>query len=115
MKKRSSYLEHAAVTVRDIEWSISFFEDVLGMEVIRRKEEKHEMEGHRWIYNTMHSPFRHAPQKQKKFDQRAAQELLRRYPQDAVAWAVQELSPLGKRMGQYGKRLVQETAKTVER
>ena len=62
-----------------------------------------------------HSPFRHAPQKQKKFDQRAAQELLRRYPQDAVAWAVQELSPLGKRMGQYGKRLVQETAKIAER
>ena len=38
MKKRSSYLEHAAVTVRDIEWSIRFFEDVLGMEVTRRKE-----------------------------------------------------------------------------
>ena len=37
MKKRSSYLEHAAVTVRDIEWSIRFFEDVLGMEVTRRK------------------------------------------------------------------------------
>ena len=39
-KKRSSYLEHAAVTVRDIEWSIRFFEDVLGMEVTRQKEAK---------------------------------------------------------------------------
>lgn len=38
MKRKSSYLEHAAVTVRDIEWSIRFFENVLGMEVIRRKE-----------------------------------------------------------------------------
>lgn len=38
MKKKASYLEHAAVTVRDIEWSIRFFEDVLGMEVIRRQE-----------------------------------------------------------------------------
>ena len=62
-----------------------------------------------------HSPFRHAPQKQKKFDQWATQELLRHYPQEAVAWAVQALSPLGERMGQYGKRLVQEAAKTAER
>ncbi len=38
MKKRASYLEHAAVTVRDIEWSIRFFSEVLGMEVVRRKE-----------------------------------------------------------------------------
>ena len=38
MKKKSSYLEHAAVTVRDIEWSIRFFSGVLGMEVVRRKE-----------------------------------------------------------------------------
>ena len=39
MTRKSSYLEHVAVTVRDIEWSIRFFEDVLGMEVTRRKEE----------------------------------------------------------------------------
>ena len=38
MEKKSSYLEHAAVTVRDIEWSIRFFEEVLGMEITRRKE-----------------------------------------------------------------------------
>ena len=38
MTNKSSYLEHAAVTVCDIEWSIRFFEDVLGMEVTRRKE-----------------------------------------------------------------------------
>ena len=44
MKKRSSYLEHAAVTVRDIEWNIRFFEDVLGMEVTRRKEESGKLE-----------------------------------------------------------------------
>ena len=44
MKKTSSYLEHAAVTVCDIEWSIRFFEDVLGMEVIRRKESNGKLE-----------------------------------------------------------------------
>ena len=44
MKKKSSYVEHAAVTVRDIEWSIRFFEKVLGMEVIRRKETNGELE-----------------------------------------------------------------------
>lgn len=44
MKKKASYLEHAAVTVRDIEWSIRFFEDVLGMEVIRRKESNGNLE-----------------------------------------------------------------------
>ena len=44
MKKKSSYLEHAAVTVRDIEWSIRFFGDVLGMEVIRQKETNGKLE-----------------------------------------------------------------------
>jgi len=44
MKTKSSYVEHAAVTVRDIEWSIRFFEKVLGMEVIRRKETNGELE-----------------------------------------------------------------------
>lgn len=44
MKRKSSYVEHAAVTVRDIEWSIRFFEKVLGMEVIRRKETNGELE-----------------------------------------------------------------------
>ena len=43
MKTKSSYVEHAAVTVRDIEWSIRFFEKVLG-EVIRRKETNGELE-----------------------------------------------------------------------
>ena len=36
---RQSYLEHAAVTVKDIQWSVEFFEKVLGMTVTRRKEE----------------------------------------------------------------------------
>ncbi len=36
---RQSYLEHAAVTVKDIQWSIRFFEKVLGMTITRRKEE----------------------------------------------------------------------------
>ncbi|MBQ7478457.1 MAG: hypothetical protein IJT01_06120 [Selenomonadaceae bacterium] len=62
-----------------------------------------------------HSPFRFAPQKQQQFDQRATKELLCHYPQEAVAWAIQTLSPFGERMGQYGRRLVQETAKTAER
>ena len=44
MKNKSSYLEHAAVTVRDIEWSIRFFGDVLGMEVIRQKETNGKLE-----------------------------------------------------------------------
>ena len=35
---RQSYLEHAAVTVQDIEWSRSFFERILGMTETRRKE-----------------------------------------------------------------------------
>lgn len=44
MAKKSSYLEHAAVTVRDIEWSIRFFGEVLGMEVTRRKEKDNKLE-----------------------------------------------------------------------
>lgn len=35
---RQSYLEHSAVTVRDIEWSKDFFEKILGMTETRRKE-----------------------------------------------------------------------------
>ena len=34
-----AHLEHAAVTVRDLEWSIRFFAEVLGMQVTRRKEQ----------------------------------------------------------------------------
>lgn len=62
MKKRASYLEHAAVTVRDIEWSIRFFEDVLGMEVIRRKEANGKLE-QVWLRGGLQliaSPDRHA-------------------------------------------------------
>lgn len=44
MKKKSSYLEHAAVTVQDLDWSIRFFEEVLGMEVVRRKEKAGKLE-----------------------------------------------------------------------
>lgn len=38
-----SYLEHAAVTVKDIEWNVEFFGKILGMEVTRRKEENGEL------------------------------------------------------------------------
>ncbi len=38
MEKKVSYLEHAAVTVADIEWSLEFFQTVLGMTETRRKE-----------------------------------------------------------------------------
>lgn len=38
MEKKASYLEHAAVTVADIEWSLEFFQTVLGMTETRRKE-----------------------------------------------------------------------------
>ena len=33
MEKKASYLEHAAVTVADIDWSLEFFQSVLGIEV----------------------------------------------------------------------------------
>ena len=33
-----TYLDHAAVTVADIEWTMKLFEDVLGMHETRRKE-----------------------------------------------------------------------------
>lgn len=33
-----AYLDHAAVTVADIDWTLAFFEDVLGMSVTRRRE-----------------------------------------------------------------------------
>ncbi len=62
-----------------------------------------------------HSPFRHAPQKQQKFDRQAVKELLRHYSPEAVARTLQELSPMGERLGGYGRRLVQETVKTAER
>lgn len=38
MGMKLSYLEHAAVTVADIEWSLNFFQTVLGMTETRRKE-----------------------------------------------------------------------------
>ena len=38
MIPKASYLEHAAVTVADIEWSLNFFQTVLGMTETRRKE-----------------------------------------------------------------------------
>lgn len=41
---KQSYLEHAAVTVRDIQWCIRFFGDVLGMEVTRKKEKDGKLE-----------------------------------------------------------------------
>ena len=39
MENKVSYLEHAAVTVADIEWSLNFFQTVLGMTETRRKEQ----------------------------------------------------------------------------
>lgn len=33
-----AYLDHAAVTVADIEWTLAFFENVLGMSVTRQRE-----------------------------------------------------------------------------
>jgi len=38
MVKEHAYLDHAAVTVADIEWTLAFFMDVFGMSVTRRKE-----------------------------------------------------------------------------
>ena len=33
-----AYLDHAAVTVADIEWTLAVFENVLGMSVTRQRE-----------------------------------------------------------------------------
>ena len=33
-----TYIDHAAVTVADIDWSLNFFEKVLGMRETRRRE-----------------------------------------------------------------------------
>ena len=38
MMVENAYLDHAAVTVADIDWTLAFFEDVLGMSVTRRRE-----------------------------------------------------------------------------
>jgi len=38
MMVENAYLDHAAVTVADIDWTLEFFEDVLGMSVTRRRE-----------------------------------------------------------------------------
>lgn len=35
---KKSYVEHVAVTVKDLSWNIRFFGEVLGMQVTRRKE-----------------------------------------------------------------------------
>ena len=35
---RKSYVEHTAVTVQDIDWSVRFFVQVFGMSVTRQKE-----------------------------------------------------------------------------
>lgn len=48
MSKRISYLEHAAVTVKDMEWSVNFFTKTLGMKVTRTKEENGKLE-HVWL------------------------------------------------------------------
>lgn len=62
-----------------------------------------------------HSPFQYTPLKQQKFDRQAAKELLRHYSPETVARALQELSPMGERLGCYGRRLIQEAVKTAER
>lgn len=39
MSERKSYLEHAAITVQDIDWGVDFFTNALGMKITRTKEE----------------------------------------------------------------------------
>ena len=36
-------VEHVAVTVADIEWSLAFFQNVFGMQETRRKEDNGEL------------------------------------------------------------------------
>lgn len=35
--KKKSYLEHAAVTVDNIDWCVDFFKNAFGMEIVRKK------------------------------------------------------------------------------
>ena len=35
---KHAYIDHAAITVTDIEWHIKFFEEILGMTITRRRE-----------------------------------------------------------------------------
>ena len=35
---KHAYIDHAAITVKDIEWHIKFFEEILGMTITRRRE-----------------------------------------------------------------------------
>lgn len=38
MNNKDAYLDHAAVTVADIDWTLAFFETALSMSVTRRRE-----------------------------------------------------------------------------
>ena len=58
--------------------------------------------------NIPHSPYKYAPEKQRKFDIESATELLKKYPREAVQEVIQEVSPLGQKNKNYGREILQE-------
>ena len=38
MEKEHAYIDHAAVSVADLDWTLAFFVDVLGMTITRQRE-----------------------------------------------------------------------------
>ena len=58
--------------------------------------------------NISHSPYKYAPEKQRKFDVETARELLKKYPSESVKEAIQKLSPLGQKNKEYGKEILKE-------
>ena len=58
--------------------------------------------------NIAHSPYKYAPEKQRKFDIESAAELLKKYPRESVQEVIQNFSPLGQKNKNYGKEILQE-------
>ena len=58
--------------------------------------------------NIPHSPYKYAPEKQRKFDIESARELLKKYPSESVQEVIQDLSPLGQKNKNYGREILQE-------
>ena len=55
-----------------------------------------------------HSPYKFAPQKQKKFDRETASRLMKSNSAESVQKVIQELSPLGVHNKNYGAEIMRE-------
>ena len=58
--------------------------------------------------NILHSPYKYAAEKQRKFDVESATELLKKYPRESVEEVIQEVSPLGQKNKNYGREILKE-------